>query len=123
MTKVKTSRVLMWRENVSVFYGGFWLAEAMNFRFQFGWRQVRWTAAALVMAAGLCALSSAPLRAEGVYLTPGHPDGVAWLAPPPARGSEEETAELAMVRMVCRARTPAETARAKKDSTLSLFNF
>src|SRR5271165_2497138 len=63
------------------------------------------------------------LLAENYYLTPGHPDGVALLAPPPAAGSAEEAADLATVRAVFNARTPAEEARATKDANLSIFLF
>jgi acid phosphatase (class A) len=63
------------------------------------------------------------LLAESNYLNPGHPDGVALLAPPPAAGSAEEAADLATVRAVVKARTPAEEARAIKDANLSIFLF
>jgi acid phosphatase (class A) len=63
------------------------------------------------------------LLAESFYLTPGHPDGVALLGPPPAAGSAEEAADLATVRAVVKARTPAEEARALKDAKLSIFLF
>jgi acid phosphatase (class A) len=66
---------------------------------------------------------AAPLLAESHYLTPGHPDGAALLAPPPAPGSAEEAADLASARTVFKARTPAEEARAFKDSSLSIFLF
>ena len=64
-----------------------------------------------------------PLRASDRYLTPGHPDGVALLAPPPAAGSDEEAADLQMSRALFKARTDAETARAKVDANLSIFSF
>ena len=63
------------------------------------------------------------LLAGSNYLAPGHPDGVALLAPPPAPGSEEEAADLASAHAVFDARTPAEQARAFKDSSLSIFLF
>jgi acid phosphatase (class A) len=69
----------------------------------------------------LCLVS--PLCASDRYLAPGHPDGVALLAPPPAPGSEEEAADLQMSREVVKARTSAETARAKDDAKLSIFYF
>src|SRR5665213_2643518 len=69
----------------------------------------------------LCLAS--PLCASDRYLEPGHPDGVALLAPPPAPGSEEETADLEMSRAVVKARTSAETARAIVDMKLNVFNF
>jgi acid phosphatase (class A) len=65
----------------------------------------------------------APLRAGDRYLAPGKPDGVALLAPPPAPGSEEEAADLQESREVVKARTDAETARAKDDAKLTLFYF
>ena len=64
-----------------------------------------------------------PFWRTSYYLTPGHPDGVALLAPPPAAGSAEEAADLASVRAVVKARTPAEEARAIKDANLSIFLF
>jgi len=63
------------------------------------------------------------LLAENYYLTPGHPDGVALLAPPPVAGSAEEAADLASVRAVVKARTSAQKARANKDAELSIFLF
>jgi acid phosphatase (class A) len=71
----------------------------------------------------LCLLAALPLLAESYYLPPGQPDSVALLAPPPAAGSEEEAADLASAREVFQGRTPAEQARAFKDSGLSLFLF
>lgn len=64
------------------------------------------------------------LRAEEHYLAPGHPDGLALLAPPPVHGSTEEAADLATVRLVFKGRTPEEELRAKKeDEKLSLSSF
>ena len=63
------------------------------------------------------------LHAESYYLAPGHPDGVALLAPPPVPGSEEEVADLAEARAVFKGRTPAEKARASNDYTISIFLF
>ena len=72
----------------------------------------------------LCLLLVAgSLFADGYYLAPGHPDGVALLAPPPAAGSAEEAADLASARAVFKGRTPAEEARAVKDDSLALFLF
>ena len=69
-------------------------------------------------------LSVAPsLLADSHYLSPGRPDGVALLAPPPAPGSAEEAADLASARAVFKARTPAEKDRAFKDASLSIFLF
>jgi len=69
----------------------------------------------------LCLAS--PLRADDHYLEPGHPDGVALLAPPPAPGSAEEAADLQMSREVVKARTSAETTTAVEDMKLNVFNF
>jgi acid phosphatase (class A) len=71
----------------------------------------------------LLLLVASPLLAENHYLTLGQPDGVALLAPPPIAGSAEEAADLASARTVFEARTPAEQARAFKDSSLSIFLF
>jgi len=76
-----------------------------------------------VLTLCLLLLVAAPLFAEGYYLAPDRPDGVALLAPPPAPGSAEEAADLASARAVFNGRTPAETARAAKDSNLSIFLF
>ena len=75
------------------------------------------------MALCLVLFATLSLRAENYYLTPGHPDGVTLLAPPPAAGSAEEAADLASVRAVVKARTPAEEAQAIKDANLSIFLF
>jgi acid phosphatase (class A) len=66
---------------------------------------------------------SAQLLAQAPYLTPGHPDGIALLAPPPPAGSAEEAADLASVRAVFQGRTAEELLRAKKDYSISLFLF
>ncbi len=68
-------------------------------------------------------LASLPALADAPYLAPGHPDGVALLAPPPSPGSGEEAAELTASRSVFQARTSAEKARAMKDSGLSFSLF
>ena len=71
----------------------------------------------------LVLLAAAPLLANDRYLAPGHPDGAALLAPPPAPGSAEEAADLASARAVFRNRSASEEARAQKDNSLSLFLF
>jgi len=70
---------------------------------------------------GLCL--AWPLCASDRYLEPGHPDGVALLAPPPEAGSAEEAADLQMTRELVKARTSAETAIAVEDMKLNVFNF
>ena len=79
---------------------------------------------ARALSAGLlwCWLA-VPLFAGEAYLGTNCPDGIALLAPPPAPGSGEYAADLASARAVFAARTPAEEARAKKDASLSPFNF
>jgi acid phosphatase (class A) len=69
----------------------------------------------------LCLAS--PLCASDRYLEPGHPDSVALLAPPPVPGSEEEAADLEMSRQVVKARTSAETVRAREEMKLNIFTF
>lgn len=71
----------------------------------------------------VCLRAVPSLADENAYLTPGHPDGIAILPPPPAIGSEEEQADLASARAVFHGRTPAEQARAFKDATLSFELF
>ncbi len=77
----------------------------------------------VVLTAFLLLRLATPLRADDHYLAPGHPDGVALLAPPPATGSAEEAADLATVRSVFKARTPAEASRAEKEESLSFSLF
>ena len=76
-----------------------------------------------VLTLSLLLLVAAPLFAASSYLAPGHPDGVALLAPPPEVGSPEEAADLASARAVFKGRTPAEEARATNSASLSLFLF
>jgi len=79
--------------------------------------------ASLVLAA-LTALSlTISAVAEELYLTPGHPDGIALLAPPPATGTAEAAADLATVETAFKNRTPAETIQATHDETLSFDLF
>ena len=68
-------------------------------------------------------LVASPLFADGYYIAPDQLDGIALLPPPPPPGSAEEAADLASARAIFKARTPAEDARAHKDSSLSLFLF
>jgi acid phosphatase (class A) len=95
----------------------------MKFECQIKGRWLSRRVVLLTLLAGLLTSGSAPVWADAIYLSRGHPDGVALLTPPPGRGSEEEAADLATVRSVFKARTEQESARAKKDSTLSIFNF
>jgi acid phosphatase (class A) len=71
----------------------------------------------------LLLLTALRLPAESYYLTPGRPDGIALLTPPPVPGSAEAAADLASARAVFDGRTPAEKTRAFKDASLSLFLF
>jgi acid phosphatase (class A) len=57
------------------------------------------------------------------YLAPGHPDGVALLAPPPVTGSAEALADLASARAVFNGRTAPEETRAKADESLAFTVF
>lgn len=79
---------------------------------------------ALSMAVAVLALPLAtPVIAEEHYLAPNHPDGIALLPPPPAPGSQEQAADLNSARAVFKGRTPAEEAKANKDSTLAFSIF
>jgi acid phosphatase (class A) len=68
---------------------------------------------------------SAPVFAASTnsYLATGKPDGIALLPPPPRPGTAEYAADLNTIRHAFTNRTPAETAQATKDSSLSLFVF
>ncbi|MEP6662481.1 MAG: phosphatase PAP2 family protein [Verrucomicrobiota bacterium] len=69
---------------------------------------------------------AAPAFAEGQkenYLPPHTPDGIALLSPPPAAGSAEQAADLALSESVVRARTEEEVAQGTKSASLSIFNF
>ena len=83
----------------------------------------RRTTTALTVAALLCLGLVSSSLAEEHYLTPGHPDGITLLAPPPAPGSGEAAADFEMSRAVFKARTPAESARAKREGTLAFSVF
>ncbi len=81
------------------------------------------SAAALILTSLLLLGLVRPVLAEEHYLAPGHPDGIALLAPPPAAGSAEAAADLELSRSVFRVRTPAETAHAKRSGSLSFSLF
>jgi acid phosphatase (class A) len=83
--------------------------------------QPRFSRQSLVLLGVLCL--DAPAFSQTHYLTPGHPDGVALLAPPPVAGSEEETADLVSVRKVFEGRTSEEKERANKDSKIAFSLF
>jgi acid phosphatase (class A) len=72
------------------------------------------------------AFVAAPLRAaeaKFVYLASGQIDGPHLLAPPPARGSAEDAADLETTFRVYTARTPAEEAHGKDENKLTIFHF
>src|SRR5260370_14829776 len=71
----------------------------------------------------LLLLFTGQVLAGAPYLAPGHPDGVALLAPPPTTGSAEEAADLIAVRSAFQARTPTEKDRAMKAAGLSFSLF
>jgi acid phosphatase (class A) len=72
------------------------------------------------VAAAIFLSASPDLQAqENSYLAPGQPDFVALLAPPPAPGSAEETADLNSVRSVVKTRSPQDINTAKRDEDLS----
>jgi acid phosphatase (class A) len=66
-----------------------------------------------------------PLQGAGqlTYLSAGSLDVVALLPPPPAAGSAEAAADLAITRTASQARTPKETAEAMAETRLTIFNF
>ena len=69
---------------------------------------------------------AAPLRAaeaKFVYLTSGQVDAPHLLAPPPARGSAEDAADLETTFRVYSARTPAEEAHGRNENKLTIFHF
>lgn len=72
------------------------------------------------------ALAIAPLKASAQnqsYLTPGKPDVLALLAPPPEPGSAEQDADLAEVRTVSAAATMDQKAAAFAEKKFTVYNF
>lgn len=72
------------------------------------------------------AFVAAPLwaaEATFVYLTRGQIDAPHLLAPPPARGSAEDAADLETTFRVYTARTPAEEAHGRDENKLTIFHF
>ncbi|MEO5803176.1 MAG: phosphatase PAP2 family protein [Verrucomicrobiota bacterium] len=66
---------------------------------------------------------AAPIFAADKYLEASQTGGIALLAPPPAPDSTEQAADLASARAVFHGRTADEETRARKDASLTLFNF
>jgi acid phosphatase (class A) len=79
--------------------------------------------AALIFAFTLTLAPLCTTAAEFNYLTPGHPDVFALLAPPPLPGSAEQDADLAEVRAVTAAASPDDKAAAFAEKKFSAFNF
>ncbi len=79
--------------------------------------------AALVFAFTLALAPLGATAAEFNYLTPGHPEVFALLAPPPLAGSAEQAADLAEVRAVSSAASPDDKAAAYAEKKFSAFNF
>ena len=72
------------------------------------------------------AFVAAPLwaaQATFVYLIRGQIDAQYLLAPPPARGSAEDAADLETTFRVYTARTPAEEAHGRDENKLTIFHF
>ncbi len=84
---------------------------------------VRCRCALVILATGLFLGWNGLAFAGEHYLAPGHPDGLALLPPPPEAGSAEAAADLATVRAACKARTPDEEVRAKREESLSVNLF
>jgi acid phosphatase (class A) len=78
---------------------------------------------ALIFAITLVLASIRAKAAEFNYLSPGHPDVLALLAPPPLPGSAEQNADLAEVRAVSSAASPDDKAAAFAEKKFSVFNF
>ena len=57
------------------------------------------------------------------YLTSGHPDALALLAPPPLPGSAEQEADLVEVRAVSASATMDQKAAAMAEKKFTVFNF
>jgi acid phosphatase (class A) len=71
-------------------------------------------------------LAIAPLcgtAADLNYLTPGHPDALSLLAPPPLPGSAEQEADLVEVRAVSTSATMDQKAAAMAEKKFTVFNF
>jgi acid phosphatase (class A) len=78
----------------------------------------------LLFAALLLRSITAPLCAqEPQYLTPGHPDAVQLLPPPPAAGSAEQAADLASTIAISKARSTNDEALAESEVKTSVFSF
>src|SRR5262249_11250103 len=71
----------------------------------------------------LLLLGAAPDATVETYLSPGQPDAVALLAPPPEASSAEEAAELEEVRSVVKNRTSADEIRANDEIEFGLEDF
>jgi acid phosphatase (class A) len=95
----------------------------MNDKFGQSLGGVRRRCALVILTAVLLPCWNGLALAGGHYLAPGHPDGLVLLPPPPEAGSAEAAADLATVRAAFKARTPAETARAKQEEGLSFTLF
>lgn len=71
-------------------------------------------------------LAIAPLcgtAADLNYLTPGHPEALSLLAPPPLPGSAEQEADLVEVRAVSTSATMDQKAAAMAEKKFTVFNF
>ena len=95
----------------------------MNRQIECHSRSDRYLRGVVTLTVWLWCAVAAPLFAQSNYFVPGHINGAALLAPPPEPGSVEAAADLATVRSVFGGRTPAEQARAIKDSGLSFSLF
>ncbi len=85
--------------------------------------QIHARLAALIFAFTLALAPLCTKAAEFYYLTPGHPDVFALLAPPPVPGSAEQDADLAEVRAVSSAAAPDDKAAAFAEKKFTVYNF
>jgi len=85
--------------------------------------QINGRLAALLIVFTLAVAPFCATAAEFNYLTPGHPDTLALLAPPPLPGSAEQDADLAEVRAVSASATTDQKAAAFAEKKFNVFNF
>ncbi len=80
----------------------------------------------LLQASCACAFAAVSLHASAEdvhYVSAGHPDATALLAPPPQPDSPEQAADLNEVREVSHACSSAEAAAALSEKEFDVFNF
>lgn len=76
-----------------------------------------------IFSLALVAFVASVPAAEVRYLSPGQPDVIALLAPPPVPGSPEDKVDLESAYAVASTATPAQVALAKDEGKLTIFHF